>query len=231
MLVLILLGMDLFYLYNHRLFYLLEREDWPALVLYLEDRIIKKGRYSSLLVRLLANTYLVLSDYRAVMSLEIKTAIAKPDLVDANALIFGTARILGKDYGEAVRFFEGKAGNGKRGTAAWVRWYSGFSQLLKGGGDKAADWFTGIAKEEDNVVLVGLSSYFLAAILTRMLPVRGIELMAAATDGRKRVRAALPAQSSWNKEVDKIRSEVHVAVLAKYLEEASEWLYTKENIV
>ncbi|MDR0758822.1 MAG: hypothetical protein LBF74_01760 [Treponema sp.] len=99
------------------------------------------------------------------------------------------------------------------------------------GGDKAADRFIGIAAEGDNVVLVGLSSYFLAASLTRMLPVRGIELMAVAVDGRKRVRAVLPAQSAWNKEVDKIRSEVYVAVLAKYLEEASEWLYTKEDIV
>ena len=229
MLVLILLGMDIFYLYNHRLFYLLEREDWPALVLYLEDRIIKRGRYSSPLVRLLANTYLVLSDYRAVMSLETKTAIAKPGLVDANALIFGTARILGKDYEEAVRFFEGKAGKGKSGTAAWVRWYAGFAQLLNGEGDKAADRFAGITEKEDNAVLIGLSSYFLAASLTRMLPLRGMELMTAAMDGKKRVRAALPAQSAWNKEVDKIRSEVYVAVLAKYLEETSEWLYIKEN--
>ncbi|MDR0758821.1 MAG: hypothetical protein LBF74_01755 [Treponema sp.] len=134
LLALILLGMDIFYRYNYRLFYLLEREDWPALVLYLEDRVTKRGRYSSLLVGLLANTYLVLSDYRAVMSLETKTAIANPGLVDANALIFGTARILGKDYGEAIRFFEGKAVKGKRGTAAWVRWYSGFAQLLNGGG-------------------------------------------------------------------------------------------------
>jgi hypothetical protein len=230
MLVLILLGMDGFYIRNRRLFYLLGREDWPALVLYLEDRIIKRGHYSSLLVRLLANTYLVLSDYRAVRNLENRTAFAKPGLVDACALIFGTARILGKDYEGAACFFEEKAGKAKRGTAAWVRWYAGFALFLDRRFPQAADRFAAIAREEEDAVLTGLSSYFLAVSLTRTLPGRSLELMAAAMDGRKRVHAALPVQDAWNKETDKIRSEVYVTVLSKYLDETSEWLYIKENL-
>lgn len=228
---LILLGMNGFYFFNHRLFYLLEREDWPALALYLEDRIIKRGRYSSLGVRLLANTYMVLSDYQGVMGLENKTAIAKPGLVEANALIFGTARILGKDYEEAARFFEGKTGKAKHKTAAWIRWYAGFSHLLNRREEPAADRFAGIAREEDDPVLAGLASYFLAVNLARVLPARSQELQAAAMDGRKRVRAALPDQDAWNKEVDKIRSEVYAAILSKYLGETSEWLYLKENLI
>jgi hypothetical protein len=231
LLVLILLGMNGFYLLNYRLFYLLEREDWPALVLYLEDRVIKRGHYSSLLVRLLVNAYLVLSDYQAVMNLETKMAIAKPRLVDANALTFGIARILGKDYAEAAWFFEEKARKSKRGTAAWVRWYAGFSLLLNRKGDQAADRFTEIAGEEGNPVLAGLSSYFLAENLTRMLPLRSQGLMTTAMDGRKRVCAALPDQDAWNKEVEKIRSEVYGMILSKYFDETSNWLYSgKENM-
>ncbi|MDR2028174.1 MAG: hypothetical protein LBP93_01405, partial [Treponema sp.] len=37
-LVLVLAGLDIFYCINRRLFFLLEREDWPALVQYLEGR-------------------------------------------------------------------------------------------------------------------------------------------------------------------------------------------------
>lgn len=229
-LFLILLGMDSFYLYNRRLFYLLEREDWPALVQYLENRIFKQKRYHAPLVRLLANTYLVLSDYRAVLSLENKIAIARPSLVDANVLIFGTARILGKNYEEAARFFEGKAGKVKPGTAAWVRWYFGFALLLNRWFSQAADRFAEIAKESNDVVLTGLSSYFLAVSLAGTLPSRSLELMAAAMDGRNRVRAALPVQTAWNKETAKIRSEVYAVVLSKYIDETSEWLYIKENL-
>jgi hypothetical protein len=228
--VLVLLVMDAFYLRNRRLFYLLEREDWPALVQYLEDRVIKRGHYFSPMVRFLANAYLVLADYRAVTSLENKTAMVKPRLVDANALIFGTARILGKDYEGAVRFFEEKAGKVKRKTAAWVRWYVGFARLLNRQFSPAADVFALIAREEEDAALAGLSSYFLAASLTRLLPGRAFELMAAAMDGRKRVRAALPVQDAWNKEIDKMRNETHVVVLSKYLDETSEWLYIKEDL-
>jgi hypothetical protein len=224
-LVLVLLGMDVFYFYNRRLFYLLEREDWPNLVQYLEDRVVKRGRYSSLAVGFLANAYMVLSDYRAVRDLEEKTAAVKPRLADANALVFGVARILEKDYEGAFRFFEEKAGKVKPGIAAWVRWYAGFARFLNKGFSQAADRFAGIAGKEGDAALAGLSSYFLAASLSEVLPDRGPELMAAAMDGRKRVRAALPGRDAWNKEIDKIRGEVYVAVLSEYLDKTAEWLY------
>jgi hypothetical protein len=229
-LFLILLGTDFFYVRNYRLFYLLEREDWPALVQYLEDRVLKRGHYSSPLVRLLANTYLVLSDYRAVLSLENKMAIAEPGLVTDNALIFGTARILGKDYEGAARFFEEKAGKVKPKIAVWVRWYFGFAQLLNRWFSQAADRFADTVKESDDAVLTGISAYFLATTLTKTLPDRGLELMAAAMDGRQRVRNTLPTQAAWNKETARIRREVYAAVLSKYLDETSQWLYIKENL-
>jgi hypothetical protein len=229
-LFLLLLGMGVFYFRNRRLFYLLEREDWPALVQYLEDRIFKRGHYSSPLVRLLANTYLVLSDYHGVLSLENRTAVVKADLVDANAIIFGTARLLGKDYEGAARFFGEKAGRVKRGTAEWVRWYFGFAQFLNRWFSQAADRFAEMAKESDDAVLAGLSSYFLASNLARTLPGRGLELMAAAMDGRKRVRAALPTRAAWNRETGKVRREVYAAVLSKYLDETSEWLYIRNDL-
>lgn len=230
MLALILLGMDVFYLCNHRFFHLLEREDWSALVQYLEGRVIKRGRYSSPAVRLLANTYMVLSDYQAVRDLEDKTTAAKPALVDANALVFGTARILSKDYEGAFRFFEEKAGKVRGRTTAWVRWYASFARLLDRRFSQAADRFAEMAKEEGEAALAGLSSYFLTATLAEALPDRGPELIAAGMEGRERVRAALPDRDAWNRETGKIRGEVYVAVLSKYLDETAEWLYFKENL-
>jgi hypothetical protein len=229
-LVLILLGADGLYLYNRRLFYLLEREDWPALAQYLENRIITRGRYSPLPVRLLAHTYMILPDYRGLRELESKTAAAKPGLADANALVFGAARILEKDYEGASRFFEEKAGKMKPGAAAWARWYAGFALLLDKRFSQAADRFAGIAREGRDAALTGLSSYFLAASLTRALPDRAAELTAAAAEGGNRARTALPVRDAWNREIDKIRSEVYAAVLSKYFDETAEWLYTKENL-
>jgi hypothetical protein len=105
LLVAILAALDVYYALNYRLFSLLEREDWPALSAYLEEQVLRKGRYSKRLVNLLATTYLVMSDIPAVAGLENRLAVAKPALVERNALVFGAARILGKDYAGAVRFF------------------------------------------------------------------------------------------------------------------------------
>ena len=145
-LVLLLIVFSTFYFINRQLFLLLEKEDWPALVRYLEDRVIQKGNYSPRLVRLLANSYLVLSDSAAVMSLENKTAIAKPSLVDANVLVFGAARLLGNDISGAIRFFAVRRDIKKPGLRDWVRWYHGLALLLDHRFEEASDEFSLLAK-------------------------------------------------------------------------------------
>jgi hypothetical protein len=239
LLFLILLGMDVFYWSNHRLLYLLEREDWPALVQYLEDRIYRKGEYTSRKVQLLANTYLVLSDSRSVMALESKVAVAKPRLVDANLLLFGAARILGRDYAGAVRFFAEHqvSPSEKKGhlpadhpTSAWAAWYYGFALLLNTQYALAAEAFMETAKTSEDGALTALAACFLAEPLHRALPNRGLELMTAALDGRNRVLGALPDRAAWDKEIARVKSEVYTMVLSKYIDEAAQWMYSKENL-
>jgi hypothetical protein len=228
-LVVFLTGLEFFYFSNYRLFSLLEREDWPALAQYLEGRVIRKGRYSPHLVRLLANTYLVLSDSASVMSLENKTALAKPALVESNALVFGAARILGKDIAGAVNFFSvrlnAKPGKLRREQAQWLRWYYGFALLLDRRFASAADQFMPLAEEADDALVAGLSAFFLNDTLKRVLPERSLELKAAALDGQERVKRSLRTREDWNKEAAKIETEVHAAILYKNLGDAARWIY------
>ncbi|MDR2404317.1 MAG: hypothetical protein LBD78_09855 [Spirochaetaceae bacterium] len=223
LLFLLLVGLNVFYFDNRRLFLLLEREDWPALVQYLEHRIMKQGRYSSRLVRLLANTYLVLSDSASVISLENKVSIAKPALVEENALIFGAARILGKNYGGAVDFFAVQSRRRRHPDRDWLRWYHGFALLLDQQFSNAADLFCGLAGDSADGVVTGLSVFFLDDTLRRVVPNQGIAI--AVEEGRKRVLAVLRTPAAWNREVSKIQAEVYVAIVYKYIKEAAAWLY------
>jgi len=207
----------------------LEKEDWPALVRYLEDKVIQKGRYSSRLVRLLANCYLVLSDSAAVMSLENKVAIAKPALVNANVLVFGTARILGKDISGAVRFFEARRDTVKAELKEWVRWYHGFALLLDRQFEGAVDEFTLLIRMSKDGVITGISSYFLANVIIRALPDREQELQKISSEGKERVLCSLPLFKNWNKEISRLSTEIHAAALAKYMEETGRWLYAGEK--
>jgi len=224
-LVVLLVFFNIFYFTNRQLFLLLEKEDWPALVRYLEDRVIQKGRYSSRLVRLLANSYLVLSDAAAVMSLENKTAIAKPSLINTNALVFGTARILGKDISGAVRFFDTRKNKVKAGLKEWVLWYYGFALLLDRQYEKAAEEFSLLAQNSKDGVIAALSSYFLSDTIARSLPVRGHEFHEIASEGKKRVLLSLPEIKNWNREISRLSTEIHAAALSNYFEETGKWLY------
>ena len=224
-LLLILIAFNIFYFNNKKLFLLLEKEDWPALVRHLEYKVIKKGNYSPRLVRLLANSYLVLSDSEAVMNLENNTAIAKPDLVHANVLVFGTARILGKDISGAVRFFAAHKEKAKGELSEWVRWYYGFALLLDRQFEKAADEFSVLACLSKDGVLAGLSSYFLNGAITRALPEKGPDLRNVSSHGSERVLKALPQLKDWDRESARLATEVHAAVLSKYMKETGQWLY------
>jgi hypothetical protein len=214
-----------FYFTNRRLFFLLEREDWPALVHYLEYEVFTKGRYSSRLVRLLASGYLVLSDTEGVVNLENKTAIAKPALLDANALIFGSGRILGKDFSGAARFFEARKYTAKPALKDWVSWFLGFSFLLDYRLQGAADEFSFLARESKNVVVTALSSYFLSETLSRVLPEKEAELVEISSIGKNRALTILPDFESWKRAISKISSEIHGAVISKYIDGTGNWLY------
>jgi hypothetical protein len=223
--VLVLAVVDGYYFINRRLFLLLEKEDWPALVYYLEEKVIRQGKYSPRLVQLLANTYLVLSDSAAVMSLEKKAAIARPALLEANALVFGAARILGRDIPGAVRFFGARLESAKLGGKQWLRWYYGFSLLLNRQFEEAGEEFTRLAAASSDGVVAGLSSFFLADTLAAAMPEKAEAFKAAAAGGRSRVCGAMPQHRRWIRETRKIRTEVYAAALSKYLDEAGLWLY------
>jgi hypothetical protein len=223
-LVMALLGMDIFFLNNHKLFRLLEREDWPALADYLESRVVHKGHYSPRLVRLLANTYLVMSDSPAVTALENKIALVKPRLLDANVLVFGAARILGGDTSGAVNFFSGRIESAKAADRVWVRWYYGFSLLLNRQYDEAAAEFKPLARESPDAMVAGLSAYFLSGTLKKNSS-GGADCEDAARAGKDRIKATLKNRRLWAKETAKITGEVHAAILQQYIDKAEAWLF------
>ncbi|MDR0723545.1 MAG: hypothetical protein LBF75_12295 [Treponema sp.] len=237
LMILVLLGLDVFYGINRRLYVLLEREDWPGLTQYLETRIIQDKHYSPSLVRLLVNTYFILSEPASVMDLEDKIAQGKPSLIEEYALLFGAARILAKDINGGVQFFSARldaavARSGKGlfskkdpWKTAWIRFYYGFTLLLERQFSIAAEQFIILSKEAKDPVVIGVSAYFLADILSKMLLDRGLDLQATAADGRNRVGAALHTIDAWYKEATKLQNEIYGAILAPYLRDAGRWIY------
>jgi hypothetical protein len=226
-LIIALIAINIFYFINRKLFFLLEREDWPALVYYLETQMTYKSRYTSRNVSLLANTYLVLSDSASVTALEKKISTAKPALLESNCLTFGVARILNKDYSGAAQFFQKNRNSSKTESAVWVRWYYAFSELLDENYLPATDEFILLVKECRDPLLIGLSAYFLEKSLAKSLPARKNELQQCAEDGILRVKKYLPSHIAWQKDTAKMQSEIYATVIVKYINNAEHWIYQK----
>ena len=226
---LVLIGIGVFFLINYRLFSLLEREDWPALAYYLEQKIFVKNRYSVRNVRLLASSYMVISDYPSVLKLESKANLAKPSVVEKNVLIFGAARVLSGKHAEAAAFFKSYLDKGriKEKDAEWIHWFYGFSHLLGGAFSRVEPEFSTLAVTSRDALITGLSAYFLENNLAKYSQ-KPQDCRTAAEDGRARVVKTLKNIEGWKKEVKKMSAEIHIAVVRKYIDEAGKWLFEKK---
>jgi hypothetical protein len=219
--------MSIFFFLNYRLFLLLEREDWPALAYYLEQKIFVKNRYSDRNVRLLASSYLVISDFQSVQKLEGKALIAKPTAFYNNILIFGTARILGGNHTEAAVFFKSHSGKSGKKDKQWVLWFCGFSQLLSGAYSQAEPDFSSLAASSNNVFITGLSAYFLCNSIEKH-SVNRDKCHETAEYGKARVIKAVKNAKKWRKETKKMETEIHISIIKKYIDEAGKWLFEKD---
>ena len=221
---LLLVCVSLYFIFNYRLLSLLEKEDWPALAYYLEQQIYTKSRYSGRNVRLLASSYLVISDYKSVIKLESKVHMAKPSLISQNALVFGAARILDGNHQEAVSFYRSNLEKCIKTDKEWVRWFSGFSELLAGLYPAAEAEFSHMAVSSKDAIISGLSAYFLNNHLKKKSFISEKCLKVSET-GRERVIKALKTEAGWNKEVKKAGNDIHIAIIRKYVEEAGKWIF------
>ena len=227
---LLLAGIGLYFIINYRLLSLLEREDWPALAYYLEQKIIVKNRYNDRDVRLLASSYLVISDYPSVQKLENRALLAKPSVVDNNVLIFGAARVLSGNHKDAVAFFKMRLDKCPEKDRQWIRWFLGFSYLLSGEFTLAEPELSSLAVSCDDAVITALSAYFLDSSLAKNSP-RPDECRAAAETGRSRIVKVINNAAKWKKEVDKTGAEIHTAIIRKYIDEAGKWLFKETETV
>ena len=215
--------LNIFFLSNHRLFMLLEREDWPALVDFLERRIFDRERYSPRMVKLLANSYIIMSDSGGVLRLEKKLALAKPALIEANALTFGSARILGGDAAGAVDFFHKRMEKAGDKCNLWIRLFYAFSLLLSRNFSRAEQEFCFLAACND-ALIAGLSAWFIYDTLSKHAADQE-QSRVFATDAKKNVKGAIKSISAWKKESTRIETEVFGAVIKKYVDEAGIWLF------
>ncbi len=211
---------DGYFLLNWRLFLGLEREDWPGVAAFLEERIYRRGWAFSLHVKLLLNTYLVTSNTESIRALEAYLSKRKPWLIGKFSLPFGIPHLLAKDPKDSEAFFSALLGSGGRvSDRDWVRWNRAFSLLqMKEGGRAAADLIS-LADSKPDPLLFLLSLYLLD-VLARDDDALGKRV----AEGRESLRARFTPEA-FGRRVDAAAGNREVMILSQLLRDATQWLY------
>lgn len=224
----VLAGFNAFFISNWKMFRLLESEDWTALASLLEDRVFKKKRYDRRTIRLLVNTCLLKGDMAAIERAEAILRQHKPSALRRDAVLFGAARLLKNDAEASVAFLsEFSDGKGVE-NQAWIVFYYGFSLVLSKRAADASPRLESSLSAKDPVLAL-LSAYVLGTLCaSASKPAEKKRLIELAertrADIADRYKGASQGRSRWSREMERAKSEIHIVILSKILDEASDWL-------
>ncbi len=115
-------ALDIYFIRNWQLFNLLEKEDWPTLLAWLEERLYVKGSLNRAYAGLLINTSLSVSNLEAVRKLETEIRRKKPVLLKTLGVALGIPVLLDQDPDAVLAYFSPLADDPKTRRRAWARW-------------------------------------------------------------------------------------------------------------
>lgn len=217
--VVILGALNGYFIFNWRLFTLLEREDWPNLIEYLEQQTLGGGRVSKQKMRILINAYVVTSQPDRTRKLEAYLREHKPSVIPQFALQLGIPYLLQNDPAAMEAFYGEMKDAPNCSDALWVRWNYAFALMLQQKLDEAKSMLVSIARETSNPVLKLLSLYLLDAFTSTDEEVRRM-----VHNGTEELRAKYPGEK-WQAQLDRSRDSLQVLVLSKLIRDASEWAF------
>jgi len=204
-----------YFLLNWKLFRLLEREDWPALIRHLEESLARRGRLGRSSCRLLLNAYLITGRTEPIAALEARVRRAQPGLLPALALPFGLPYLLRGDPQAAADYFGPLASRQGVAERGWIRWNYAFSLMQLKKTQEAGAELQSLLGERLAPELRLLALYMLVANPSP-------ELRGEAERGRRELSGQLTAEQ-WRRRLE-AGGNPQVTLLAPILREAREWL-------
>jgi hypothetical protein len=218
-------GLNSFFFVNRKTFLLVEREDWGELSAHLVGLMFPKGRFRGSRVRLLVNAYLLQSDIAGIESLEAELAAKRPDILRKNALLFGVTRLLRNKTADAESFFASYLDAKDVESRDWLRFDYGFSLVLQKKYAAALPFLEEGSSARDSVLCL-LAAYLLGSVGAAEASSEADKaaILAKAEAARLRLRKRY-SSAKWSREVERAKSEVHIVILSKLIDDAGRWLY------
>jgi hypothetical protein len=217
----IIAALNVFFGMNRKLFSYLEQEDWPELIGYLEDLVYNRGKIRPQYIKLLVNTYMVTSNVAGIERLEKYLGEKKPLILERNALLFGVPHVLRNDASDMESYFGRLLTSRHVEGLDWIKWNHAFSLLLARRLGDADTEFRALVRSSSDTTIKLLSIYFLATVTD---PSRDSE-NALVGEAKQYLKKRF-TREKLARELESAKSDVHVVILSRLVDDAADWLYT-----
>lgn len=216
----VLLGLNGYFVYNWKIFTLLEAEEWPDLIDYLEREAFEKKRLTRQRARILVNAYVVTGRVDRIGELETFIRSEKPQLLPKLAIELGVPHLLSNDGGRMAAYFGEMKDRADVADPLWIRWCYAFALMTKNDFTEAGGELLVVLDEAKDPLL-------------RMLTAHMLEPFGARDEATaNRVREAREemhrryTRDRINKELEQQRQNLQVLFLSSRIEEARDWVFT-----
>jgi len=217
--VLTLSGINAYFLSNWKIFTLLEREDWKALIGLLERKVAGARILRSLHVRILLNSYLVTSRTEDIMKLEATVRARRPSLLDRNSVQFGVPYLLMSDPAKSEAFFAAMTARPRVRQRDWMRWNHAFAMMQVERREEAI--------RELKEILAAVKEPILELLCLYLLEAYGKSdegVAALVREGADRLRQSLD-EKAFRQKIERSAENTQVLILSRILADALHWLY------
>jgi len=208
-----------YFLSNWKLFNLLEAENWPQLIKFLEEEIFTRNRVRGSYIKMLINAYLLSSAIEKIASLEARVAEKKPLLINRYAIRFGIPYLLKRSPGEAENYFSRLITAPKVHGRVWVEWNYAFSLMQQHKFNEAKEILMGLAESKKDHLLLLLTLYLLDSFSKNDTAVAA-DVSVGCEYLKKRY-----TQNSLQKKLERSHKNIEVLLLSRIFNDALGWLF------
>lgn len=209
-----------YFAYNWRVFTLLEREDWDALIAYLESAVFEKKRVTRQRARILVNAYVVKGRIEKIGDLEQFLREERPRLVASLAIELGLPHLLSNDGPRMIDYFAEMKDRQGVADPVWVRWCYAFALMTAARYDEAKGELAAVLEETRDPLLRVLTAHMLEPFGSQ-----DEEIAQRVKDEREALRAKL-TRDKIDRELERQRQNLQVLFLTSRIEEARDWVFT-----
>ena len=208
-----------YFLSNWKLFNLLEAENWPQLIEFLEEEIFTRNHVRGNYIKMLINAYLLSSAIEKIASLEVRVAERRPLLINRYAIHFGIPYLLKRPPGEAENYFSRLITAPKVHGRTWVEWNYAFSLMQQHKFSEAKEILMALAESKKDHLLLLLTLYLLDSFS------KNDAAVAAGVSAGCEYLNKRYTQNGLQKKLERSHKNIEVLLLSRIFNDALGWLF------